>query len=101
MEARPTLYEDFKEGMTAEDCPPEKHRPLWAIAQEILKDWKAPYYAAVPYLDAMTKMDAGTGYVGHDSVEGIVTRFLGNSQFWRTAKAKQIKSELKWILGRK
>lgn len=32
------------------------NRPIKEIASDILKDWKKPYFGAVPYIEAMMKL---------------------------------------------
>jgi hypothetical protein len=74
------------------------YRSLSAIANEISKDWKNVYFGAVPYLEAMARMDKITDPYGYDSGEGIVLRFLGNARAWRGETAKRIKAELNQML---
>jgi hypothetical protein len=75
-------------------------RPIYEIAAEISKDWKATakngiYFGAKPYLDAMFSLDKPTDKYGYDSALSIVSYFLGNASTYRGAKAKELKSELK------
>ena len=70
-------------------------RPLWAIAREVLKDWKNVYFGAVPYLDAMASLDSINDTYGWDSALEIVLRFLSNASTWRGETAKRVKAELK------
>lgn len=79
-------------------------RPLYTIASEIKKDWRATskngiYFGAVPYLDAMSSMDKISDNYGYDSGKSIVIYFLANAQTWRGLKAKEIKAELKKMAG--
>lgn len=82
-----------------------KVRPLYEIATEIKKDWKATakdgeiYFGAVPYLDAMSSLDRITDNYGMDSGKSIVLYFLSNATGWRGATAKRIKAELKKMAG--
>lgn len=64
------------------------------IADLIKKDWKKVYFGAVPYLDAMGKIDANGMYFA-DSWQSIVTYFLANTNTWRGPVAKEVKAELK------
>jgi hypothetical protein len=74
-------------------------RPISTIAREIRKDWLKPNYAAVPYLEVMSELNAISDTYMHDSAEGIVTRFLSNATAWRGDTAKRIKAELKGMLA--
>lgn len=80
------------------------HRPLYEIASEIRKDWRATskngiYFGAVPYLDAMSSLNQVSDNYGLDSGKTIVIYFLANAQTWKGEKAKAIKAELKKIAG--
>lgn len=75
-------------------------RPLYVIAQEIRKDWKATskngiYFGAVPYLDAMASLDKPSDNYGMDSGKSIILYFLANASSWRGETAKRVKAELK------
>lgn len=75
-------------------------RPLYVIANEIRKDWGAKvYFGAKPYLDAMQTLDKPTDSYGMDSAKSIVAYFLANASTYRGEKAKQIKLELKKLVG--
>lgn len=74
-------------------------RPLHAIAGEIRKLWHPVYFAAVPYLDAMLRLENTKQYLMSDSGAEIVQRFLGNAQYWRGEDATRIKNELRAHLG--
>ena len=75
-----------------------KHRPLSEIAMEIYKDWKKPYFGAVPYLNAMfTLMSINDPYY-LDSGVSVVRYFLNNAKTWRGETARRIKAELKSML---
>ena len=81
-------------------------RPLYEIAQEIRKDWNATskngiYFGAVPYLDAMSSLDKPTEKYGYDSGKSIILYFLGNASTYKGAKAKELKAELKQLVGLK
>lgn len=77
----------------------EGHRPIYVIAEEIIADWKKPYFGAVPYLAAMQTLDTVNDTYGYDSAYEIVIYFLSNAQSWRGAKAREIKAELKKMFG--
>lgn len=70
-------------------------RSLSVIAAEIRKDWKKPYFGAVPYLEAMSELDKVTDNFIADSGCEIVLRFLGNAGTWKGETARRIKAELK------
>lgn len=76
-------------------------RPLWKIADEIMRKWRDPYFGAVPYINAMTGLESITDKYGHDDAEEIVTRFLVNAKGWRGEDAKRIKAELRAMLPRR
>lgn len=73
-------------------------RALRTIAAEIRRDWANPYFGAIPYLDAMSRMDSHTEDYGHDSGASIVLYFLANAKTWRGETAKRIKAELKGMV---
>lgn len=73
-------------------------RPLNTIAKEIRNDWKKVYYAAEPYLSAMSSMTSINQNYYYDSGNTIVLYFLANASAWRGDKARAIKSELKAML---
>ena len=76
-------------------------RPLYKIAAEIRKDWKATakngsiYFGAVPYLDAMSSLNSIQDNYGMESGKSIVLYFLSNASTWRGETAKRVKAELK------
>lgn len=76
-------------------------RALFEIAEDIRRTWKAPHYAAVPYLEAMGGLLSVGDVYGFDSAKSIVLYFLSNASTWRGADARRIKSELKLIVGAK
>jgi hypothetical protein len=69
-------------------------RSLSVIAAEIKKDWKKPYFGAVPYLQAMACLDSIDDNYGWDSGKSIVLYFLANASSWRGDVARRIKKEL-------
>lgn len=76
-------------------------RPLYEVAREIAKDWKKPYFGAVPYLEAMASLNSIEDNYMWDSAESVVRYFLSNASTWRGDKAKEIKKELKAMVGMK
>ncbi len=71
------------------------HRPLHVIAGEIALAWKKPYFGAVPYLQALLKLDDIDDEFGAENARTMVAYFLANAQTWRGPKAREIKAELK------
>ena len=61
------------------------------------------YFAAIPYWEAMTRLDSINDMYGLETGREIVARFLGNASTWRGPKARMIKKELTDMLkgGRK
>jgi len=69
-------------------------RPIHEIAAEIRKDWKKPYFGAIPYLDAMNYLVRITdNYINDDGVS-VVAYFLANAQTWKGEVARRVKKEL-------
>lgn len=73
-------------------------RTLNQIASEISRDWKAPYFGAVPYIRAMRSLSHMGDSYGLDSARAIVSYFLANAGSWRGETARRIKAELKAML---
>jgi hypothetical protein len=73
-------------------------RPLYSIAYEIRKDWRKPYFGAVPYLDALRGLSSIEDSYGADSARSVVAYFLANATTWRGETARRIKAELKSLL---
>ena len=73
-------------------------RPLSEIAAEIRRDWKKPYFGAVPYIDALGQMNSIRDKFGFDSGEGVVAYFLANANAWRGEVARRVKAELNAML---
>jgi hypothetical protein len=73
-------------------------RTLSTIANEIRRDWRKPYFGAVPYLQAMSTLDDIKQPYGYDSGESVVRYFLSNATSWRGDTARRIKAELKGML---
>jgi hypothetical protein len=70
-------------------------RSLFTISIDIRKDWKKPYFGAVPYINAMGSLDDITDSYGYDSGRSVVLYFLANAGTWRGDVARCIKKELK------
>ena len=74
-------------------------RSLATIAREIKSTWANPYFAAVPYLNAMQSLNTLSDKYGYDDADAIVLYFLSNAGAWRGADARRIKAELKKMLA--
>jgi hypothetical protein len=75
-------------------------RPLSTIAADINQAWAKPYFGAVPYLEAMASLSSIEDRFYSDSARDIVGYFLANASTFRGDVAKQLKAELKGLLGR-
>ena len=73
-------------------------RKLNEIAKDIRSNWKNIYFGAVPYLDALDKLENISDIYGMDDAVSIVNYFLANATYWRGAKAREIKLELNTML---
>ncbi len=73
-------------------------RALYIIARDIRKLWPNVYYAAKPYLTAMSELSTIQDAFGYDSARSIVLYFLSNARTWKGDDAKRIKAELQAIL---
>ena len=69
-------------------------RSLFTISLDIRKDWKKPYFGAVPYINAMGSLDDITDNYGYDSGRSVVQYFLANARTWKGDVARRIKKEL-------
>ena len=69
-------------------------RNLSEIVKEIRADWKnvSPY--ALPYLNAMARLDSVGQRYGVDEGRAVVNYFLANAGSWRGEVARRIKKEL-------
>ena len=47
-------------------------RPLSEIAREISQNWKSPYFAAKPYINAMRELSSVIDSYGYDDGKGAV-----------------------------
>ena len=70
-------------------------RSLRTIAYEIRRDWKKVYFGAVPYLEAMARLETVRDNYGYDDAKSIVLYFLSNATSWRGDVARRVKAELK------
>ena len=70
-------------------------RPIHEIAAEIEKDWKNPYFGAVPYLAAMNYLNDMDDMYIMNTASSIIIYFLSNAQTWRGETARRVKAELR------
>ena len=73
-------------------------RQVKTIANEILKNWKKPYYGAMPYLEAMQNLHTINDMYMYDDGKSIVRYFLANASTFKGDDAKRLKLELKSML---
>jgi len=73
-------------------------RPIYEIADEIRRDWKKPYFGAVPYLDAMGSLSSVTDSFYEDSAKSVLAYFLSNATTWKGETARRVKAEIKAII---
>lgn len=64
------------------------------LARLCKKDWKKPYFGAIPYLEALCSIDTFQDTYGQDSAESIVLYFLSKASTWRGPVAREVKAEL-------
>ena len=74
-------------------------RNIHAIADEIIRDWRKPYFGAVPYLGAMRFLHTMQDKYGYDDARSVVLYFLANAGTWRGETARRVKAELKAMAG--
>jgi hypothetical protein len=72
-----------------------KSLPISGIANLIRRDWKNPYFGAVPYINAMAQLHSVDDDYWNDSGKSIILYFLSNASSWRGDVAKLVKAELK------
>ena len=77
------------------------HRPIHAIADEIIKDWTKPYFGAVPYLGAMRFLHTIEDSYGYDDARTVILYFMSNATTWRGETARRVKAELKALTARR
>jgi hypothetical protein len=76
-------------------------RPIYEIAAEIRKDWRNPWFGAVPYIRAMADIaNPGDTYIAENGYS-IIRGFLANAKTWKGDTARTIKTELKSMLNRR
>lgn len=73
-------------------------RKLNEIAKDVRKDWKNVYFGAVPYLEALERLENLSDVYGMETAVSIVNYFLANATYWRGQKAREIKKELNDML---
>lgn len=74
-------------------------RAISEVARDIAKAWPKPYFGAVPYLKAMFELNDISDYYGMEEASGIILYFLSNASGFRGPVAKELKAELKAIVG--
>lgn len=89
---------------TPKIVPAPLTRSLSAIAGEIKDDYegrqgKPVYFAAAPYVDAMSTMHNFESRYFEDGAEEIVIKLLGNLSTWRGETATRVRAELKAALA--
>ena len=89
--------------MPVKVLPAPLARPLYEIAAEIKRDYRAQgkplFYAAVPYVNAMGSMSEMSDRYFEDSAVSVVTYALSNLTTWRGETATRVKAELKSALA--
>ena len=73
-------------------------RALSTIASDIMRTWRKPHFAAMPYIQAMRACHTLADNYGADSAQSIVRYFLANADTWRGPDARRIKLELHAML---
>lgn len=82
-------------------------RKIYEIAADIKadfkksNDWRNKYCYAIPYLKAMEYLSTIDEDYILDSADSIIRYFLSNVSNWRGETARQIKRELKDMVGLK
>jgi hypothetical protein len=84
---------------------PKGPRAISEIARDISREWRKQKggvnYAAKPYLDAMHSLESPKDSYGADSAQSILGYFLSNASSFKGPRAKELKQEIKQLLGRK
>lgn len=77
-----------------------ERRPLYVIAREIHRACrdKSWYYAAMPYVRAMTQLSDISESYGYDTGDSVVRYALSNLTSWRGDDARRVKAELRAML---
>ena len=73
-------------------------RPIKEIAQDIRKEWKNPSEFALPYLNAMDKLNTIEDHYYLDDAYEIVLRFLCNAGSFKGEAARKLKKELRDLI---
>lgn len=73
-------------------------RTLTEIIREIRTDWKKVSPYALPYLNAMSRLDHVGQRYGLDDGRAIVNYFLANASGWKGEVARRVKAELKGMV---
>jgi hypothetical protein len=74
-------------------------RKVREVATEIRREWPNVHFAAEPYLQAMEQLDSPSDNFGYDSGKSVILYFLANAQHFRGESARQLKKELKSMVG--
>lgn len=80
----------------------KESNPVYTIselARQIRKDWKNPYFGAVPYIGAMMSINSTSDSYGDESAKSIINYFLANAGTWRGEEARRIKAILKKMVS--
>ena len=79
----------------------DKKRTFQQIAKDIKSTWLNVYFGAAPYLEALLTLDTTdpNAMYYYDTAEDVARYFLANAQTFRGANAKQLKEELKILIG--
>lgn len=79
----------------------ENKRTFQQIAKDIKSTWLNVYFGAVPYLEAMLKLDTTdpNAMYYHDRAEDIALYFLANASTFRGNDARKLKEELKKLIN--
>lgn len=83
--------------ITARELP-RGQRLLHEIHDEIVREWKDPYFGAVPYIRALRYLGTKFDTYGDDDGDDIIRYFLSNARTWRGETARRVKAELKAML---
>lgn len=77
-----------------------KMRTFAEIGREVKTLWKKPYFGAVPYIDALCKINSSDKNAPYlfETAKDIVPYALSNMQTWRGEDARRIKAELKSMI---
>lgn len=74
-------------------------RQIKEIARDIRADWKKVSPYAEPYLQAMESLNSISDRYYCDSADSVILYFLSNATGWRGQVAREIKAELKQMVG--